>query len=482
MKKLIAMLLVLMTLTATASAEELGVYFAGASRGAEESFAQSHPGVTVKYANGDDYLNTTEKIVAALLTQSFPWDVFGESTGFFAPSQLIDKGYWLDLSGSEVIREAVGRMHPALQEQVIRDGAIYAIPTAVYTQPSPILVNMDAWEELGFTESDIPDTFGALLDFLDDWVSWQRDDPDARWCVKGNWDEALYDEHSYARWLVELLAENHVLQQQAAGEPIRFDDPLLIDLMEHARRTGDALYAIEPSKRASGNGTSILVQDDLRADSWSKATERVCLRLREDQPRLMPGSVSLTGVHAGTASAPLAIAYLESLLAGMGEMDRALLFTDAQPVEDPNLPYEVQNMENLIALAEHRLNNDDTPYVDYMNLDDLEAWRMDTYANMANQFYNVQSDDEVRDQLMKWQAELEKMRESGWLFSPENLAAYQACVAEMIFPEVSVFAVNTPSGQNFRSLLHQFADGLMEARQLAVEIDRIAWMMEMENQ
>ena len=490
MKRLLAMLLVLMTVTAAACAEELTVYYWGDDRDINAAFLAAHPGVTLAESRMDgSYPITASELAGKMLTREFDYDVFYVATGRYRPQEIIDKGYALDLSGSDVIREAVARMHPAIQAQVMRDGKIYAFPYSVTFAPKPMVCNPEAWEALGYTEADIPQSFPEFLDFLDAWVERQRQDPQEEYWVFNSMDVTVYSSSYYTDRLTQLLMENYILQKQFAGEPLTFDEPELLALLERVQETGAAIYSIETVKEESWGrvGTALfgtemmgLFLDEADIERW-----QVPLRLSREQPAVVSGEMSMAMVYAGSDTPELAIAYVESIV--LNNTDNgyrwadAKLYTDGQPIVNEAQANEIRHWSNLIALAEHRLANDRTPYTEYMDLDGWTQQELNNYAHNAVEVWE-QDDSTIRDWLDSWHWYLNQAEQREYIFSPEALAAWQRFIQAMYFPEPSAFSPSTDVGWNFLTLEKQFAEGTISAGQLLEEARRIAWMVEMENQ
>ena len=490
MKRILAMLLVLMTLTAAACAEELTVCYRGDPRHVDVAFLAAHPGVSLVKSRVDvPYPTTASEMAGKMLTREFDYDVLYVRTRQYLLKDIIDKGFALDLSGSEIIRDAVARMHPTIQAQIMREGKIYAVPYSVEFSPRPMVCNPEAWEELGYTEADIPQSFPEFLDFLDAWVARQRQDPQEEYWVFNSMDVTVYTGAYYTYQLTELLMENYILQKQFAGEPLTFNEPELLALLERVRETGAAIYSIETVKEESWGrvGTALFATEmmDFYLDEEGIEHWQVPLRLNVEQPVVVSGDMDMAMVYAGSDHPELAIAYIESIIQnntnnGIRYAD-AMLYTDGQPIVYEERADLIRHWSNLIALAEHRLANDKTPYTEYLELDGWTVWEPQDYAPNAQYVWEA-SDRDVESALDSWRAYLEQTQRREYILSPGALAAWQRFVQTMYFPEPDAFSPATDVGWNFLTLMDQFAEGVISARQLTQEAARIAWMVEMENQ
>ena len=66
-----------------------------------------------------------------MLTREFACDLFVQGTNEANWSDMMQKGYCLDLSGSDVLQAAVKRMHPYIAAQARYEGRLYAIPMRI---------------------------------------------------------------------------------------------------------------------------------------------------------------------------------------------------------------------------------------------------------------------------------------------------------------------------------------------------------------
>ena len=489
MKKCLVMLLSCLMLLSSARAETV-------LRGPQyipEAFKAAHPEVTVirgSYMSGETLLNR-------LITRSLDQDVFRMDSDDIDIADVIDKGFCLDLSGNEAIRDAVSRMHPAISGMVMRDGAIYGVPYDAYFGYA-MVCDEAVWTELGYTAADVPKTFPALLDFLESWIIRQETN-NLNVCVKNSWDNDLYNGHTYAHWLVSMLLDSWINQQTYAGQPMNFSDPELVALLERAKRVGENIYRYcEPSKSSSGGIGVALFQDLMlrSGNSWAELDDwMVDPRITADQPTIIPGSLDVMAVYAGTAEPEMAAELALSALAQL-EVDAAIddngmgfLFADAEPMPNLRQQSNIRHWRNLIALAEHRLAGDSTPITEYLELTDEDyvsektyedASRMTDYIHTAAEMADM-LDWEVQDWLDRWQGYLAESLDNAWSFSPEALAAYKAFARTMRFPTEAAFRSGNDNLTNYESLINQYVEGVLSAGQLASQLDRIAQMVELEN-
>lgn len=471
MKKFLALLLAMTVLAANASAETLRFY----ATNVPQALLDAHPGLTIVQTDfeRDRAFTTTSEFAGALLTRSFNWDLLTVSTNQVDTDLLMEKGYLLDLSDSEIIRDAVSRMYPFIQERCMHNGRIYAVPHSIEIVRPDAQIASEIMEDLGYSEADVPQTFPALLDFIEAYLDRRDTDPDLDYCVVANLDDSYYHEHFYARYLTQQLLESHIRQCLYAGVPIRFHTPELVALLERTRALADRILTYEPV-RPSASGLfwpGIIGSRSALGQNYS-----ISCRLSEDQPKLQIAYVTLSAAYAATESPELAIEALEDLLPDLWDVDKTYLFMDAEPMLNPSFPSDNTHCLNVISLIEHRIAEDKSPWAEYVDL----TYGAFNYDHIFSELWQG-SALEAEGMLERWQRTLQMIERQQWYVSPEALEAYRLTASDLFLQGPSVFADSSEGQQNFNTLQRQFSDGLISAEQFAQQADRIAEMIELEN-
>ena len=250
MRKLLSFLMILLLLPCIALGDALQVDMPCLQPEDEAAFLSRHPGLTIEYGQYGFY-NTGNELNAVLLTGQMAYDLFTSNNVYMDYRPAMERGYCLDLSGSEVIRQAVARMVPAVAEQLMVDGRICGLPTGV--QFDLICADAEVFGQMGYDTADVPRNCGDFLSFLEAWVVRQETDPEAVQ-VFGDWDYTVYDATTYTAELARLVLEEAIRQQQAAGEALSFSDPLLEDALTRVRQIGQALARVEPPSESASAG------------------------------------------------------------------------------------------------------------------------------------------------------------------------------------------------------------------------------------
>lgn len=408
-------------------------------------FLAEHPGFSLDWPPNVYY--STAELTTALMTGSYACDVLYLFKDTFDLPRMMDKGYLLDLSGSDILTEAVSRMYPSIAQHVMRDGKLYALPDHVGF--SYWRICRDVWEQVGLTDADVPQSFPAFLDFLDAWCDRIEDEPVEGVRVHG---ETGMTETELLRWLTGLLMDEAIMQMQYAGEPLHFDQEELPGLLERCEQVAKRLAVLERS-----SGPYELIEHSGGRSNWPRQPGDVLwLRLSDEQPKLMKTSLNVWAVYAGTEQPELAIELLEKSVQGSWDerYDELYLYQGGEPTIDGD--YE----EN-------------------------KAWGEAKLSEVMACLQAGPLTPDVRDELEKDRAEYERwlknVEQWKWVMSAEQMADYQQAAAGLFIPGPDIF-VGTGNLSVHWNLMDRFAAHQLNARQFLWELHQAALMIRMENE
>ncbi len=455
-KYALVFMLIASLFVSAANADTLRLY---SMEGPSEEFKKNHPDLEIIYNDfaEDDFRNTYE-ILSALLTGSFKFDIFGMGTYTMDIHQIMDKGYCEDLSQSETIKEAFNLLYPNIAKELIRDGKIYAVPKVI--QCETLIADKEGWQEAGYTQEDVPQSFPELLDFLENWCRRASEEPNDSIKVKNTWDETLYGPYNYTVWLAQMLVESHIMQCEYAKAPLRFNDEEFLELLSRCKEVGTMIYETEPEP----NAPFALVEDYAATLRWEDgiSKRKISVRLNDSQPKLFPAKLDAAAVYSRSGNKELAVAVLEDFVTQrMDERwnkpmpNRSLLYKDAPPIKNGNQEYEIESAKRHIAEIQEKLKDDS---ISLSDREDLEV------------------------QLVKFEDMLERSLQREYDLSPEDLADYRLVADDLFFPTPGPFNIATDTGQNVLNMIDRFAAGNMSAQEFVTQLDRMARMVELEEQ
>ncbi len=461
-------LLLCLSLACPALAETLVTYYCGLSsstrKDAYEAFHARYPDVTFEKSKYQEQSRSGSELAGLMLTREFDADVFTMQNYKFDLQTLYQKGYCVDLSSSNVIRDFLSRVYPRIAEACMRDGKIYAVPDAVYIRFYSVGTG---WEKAGYTAEDVPDTFPKLLDFLEMWCDRIEEEPMVERghgvAALEGLDESAYSSGIYIRWLTDLLLDNYIMQRQYANQPLDFSDPELLTLLERAKAIGTRLYEVEYAPKESDGRSPeglFIGGENSNSGNFPETMDPVCFfRLNDQQPKLIKADVRVTCVYAGSDMREAAIAMLEEdILHPFWNVSQAMLLTDAAPIENPNYPGELAHWQGKLAEAAEALARTN------LSADERAEW--EDWQTLWQHYVD------------EWYAE--KYR---WSLSPKSLENYRSVVDGLYIPAPTVLTADASDGsETLWRLKREFSAGVLTPAELLKELDRIATMMQLEEQ
>lgn len=445
LKKAGALLFCILCITASCALGETTLHLGGSDKNSPEykAFVSAHPDITVT-TETNIYLSTDE-IISALLTGEFPFDTFTMTSSSFNIRQMMEKGYCSPLD-STLLDAELEQMYSPIQQLVSCEGETYGAPFHCYV--GYYTYRPDAWEAAGLSAEEVPTSFEEYLDFLESWVARIKENPEDEISVSNLFDSEQYGPHSYISYLVDRLIENHIMQCNYANEPLRFDTPLFRTLLARCQSIGKDLYTYEPEQK--GN---LGLFEDLYG--MRELKHLVPLRLTTEQPILIKASLYTVFLNARSENKAIATEYIENCVSYMEPEFGAYLYRDAQPVEDPEYK---RGMDAVQA-----------------SIDALKE-------SLADETLDSQERGLLEEQLGQKQLTWDEMAasEERYLVSENDLKLYRSYGENLYFQPPSIFDPATEDGKNLKQLRDRFCTGGLSAEQFIQELDRLAWMLEME--
>ena len=184
---------------------------------------------------------TTEDMIKALEAQKGKYSVMIMNSAYADWEQVRDSGLLADLSGSELLTSYVGRMYPAFQEMVYKDGKLTGIPYDAVVDASGLFCNQECWEKAGYGTEDVPTCFLDLLDFLEKWAERNKKEPTGISLMQ-TYLFVNFARDSYTDWLSRFYVAQYVNQCLRQGEKSVFNTPEAIAVLKRIARIGEALY------------------------------------------------------------------------------------------------------------------------------------------------------------------------------------------------------------------------------------------------
>jgi len=344
----------------------------------------------------------------------------------------MEKGYCLDLTGSELIEETVERLYPAFREMLTVDGKIYGAPTGVWFDY--YVISEEAWQAAGMPADLIPDTLDELFDCAELFCDKLEDKEfEEKISLLSSWDATVYTESSYGEVFTGWIVENYIMQLKYAELEMNFDPDVLVPLLNRGRELGKRLYELE-SHTVTDESKELGLLDDRSSSAWAGTAYDpiVFMRITDDEPKLISAQLSIWSAFAQTEYPELCVELLEDILKMNSEKDCAFLFTDAEPVVNPNYESDLAEQRAFVEQTQKKLEN---PDLDWAERQDLEE-------NLAKQ-------QRVLDILLT--SDDEK-----YVLSPDKLKMYQETIGNYLyFEEPNFFSANGSQGSTLENLEKQ---------------------------
>ena len=105
-----------------------------------------------------------DSLAESMMNRDDSVDIYTVSTSSAAYDAVYNRGYMMELDGSELLADLAERMYPSLRERLSAYDHFVALPLETYCWGPGF--NEKALEELGMTLEDVPDNWWDFLDFL----------------------------------------------------------------------------------------------------------------------------------------------------------------------------------------------------------------------------------------------------------------------------------------------------------------------------
>ena len=389
---------------------------------------------------------TFDDLAFALLYGSDAFDLMALELSWGNVDSLLDKSYFIDLSGNDSIAVYVQNLYPTWQKECVRDGKIVGIPVAMRTVWT-FVVNLELWSEMDL--GTLPKTYDDLFDCIEEWDR------------MGVLDEVpLFEYHgtSSLERLFNRIMIDYMGKCQREGKPISFQDETLLHLLSRLEEVRPILEAHD-AKNMTGDGflfegeLSGIVRTGhfgkLEVTADNSTFEVLPLGLTEAEDCTESVIFTLLVINPKSQNRELAESYLTYLVEHPTTWTRCCMLKDG-PMGVREKGYEDLDEQYEALLAE---------------LDEKIAAAM------------KEGDDAVVNRWEKEKLTLNDNYLNRWEVRP-NMAA-------MFYQMIPYFTPLTSDGYGFLNnscdnLTQMFLEGRMDCRTYTMRLDERMWMAEME--
>ena len=417
------------------------------------TFGNTHSNVEVVMAT------SYEDVVQAMMNQSDAVDIYVLSVSDPGYAALLERGYLADLSSSDKITNFVNSVYPGLQDVLIRDGKVVALPVELYT--SCMSYSPKAAEALGVTE--LPTSWLELFRFL------AEDAPALLESHEGYNILPTYNTAEDMRnQLFTQMFQDYMLYLEKEDVEFAFDTDLMhslldafekidftkLGLMEDYDDDDSVSYSSDDDKTLFSTWGTV---DCQMYNMTSTSTLPLMLSLgTEDSPRLR-AEMSVAFVNPYSKNQEAAIEYLETTVDGMEQTFIIDLCPDQnEPVLNAYYEQNIQSMKE---------------YKDSLEQQIAECTDEDEKAALQEQ---LESQQQYIDEYTK---------NNAYDASEESIAKYREYGDKLRAAEYFGVDIYSESDKDsMYSQMTQYLQGAIDATTMLQKLDKTVKMMILEKQ
>ena len=405
------------------------------------AFTGANPDVEVVKKTSD------EDLIQAMMSQSASMDIYVLDMSGAEFATLLDRGYAVELGGSEKIASLVGQMYPAIAEAASRDGMVYALPLEIYSRTT-MGYDMEAFQRLGLSEEDVPTTWDELLDLLIALPDYMANDEDV------SMFEPYVTQEDARESLFSMILDNYLLYIDQPDQEFTLDTPLLRGLLEKLETVDfEALGLISRDEAGTSFSWSAEPGDfmfsmtaSIDVYNYDNFTPML-LGFEEGVPGMMSVQVNAALVNPFSQNVETAIAFLETVADNLDEIFRIQTMpSENTPVRSPYYEENMESYEEQLAYLRESLESAED-----------EETRATYEQNIAEMEGYMQEYEE----------------EDSWEVSAASIDHYRGYAENMVVP-------SNMNDAEFYELRMQYVDGLIGMDEMISKIDQRLTMMRME--
>ena len=367
---------------------------------------------------------------------------------------LLEKGYCADLSSSQKLMDYVNSLYPALRDEVMKDGKLYAIPVTLYG--STLSYMPSKLEEIGLTEEDMPTTFVELCEFITRWNNEWIDDENKTnvmpFCTTMSNRSVVFD----------LMLKAYLDYYDAKGEPLTFDTPefnamlTALDSMDASNLDMPANMSDQEYDEYYQLYSGVFVDRGLLSTAEGEyAAVPLKLSIGEGKDFTVGTTMEVLFVNPRCANLPEAIKLLECYVDTLDESYKILMCPDCNdPVENQYYQDTLKNFQDSLAELQEQLKT----------ADDAEK-------------------RDLEDTIKYYEDSLNNKESFRWDYSAQTIAQYRE-IGDHVFARHAnvLYSAGNDTSTQLRSLHERYVQKQITRDQYIKELNQKARMIVLENQ
>ena len=398
-----------------------------------------------------------EDIVQAMMNRSTAVDIYCLNVSSSEYEAVFSRGYMADLSGSEALTALVESSYPFVQEVCKKDGQVVAIPVEMYTNGRGY--DPAAFERLGLTEEDVPQTWVEFFEGLEPLAEKVAEVPGM------SLFETYYDYESVRMTFLNAMINDYMCYISQPENEFAFDTEAFraalaayesVDwsaLGMPAPDTDDGLAGGVISIGGPGEQEHNVVYSsyaNVSADSYAvrETFSPLLLRFEEGKDAQINADMYVAFVSPFSENPEEAVAFLETVAGELDDLLKIHISPDNnEPVKSPYYETSLAEYDQMIADAKEQLAQADE--ADKPNFEELVA-----------QY------EQYREEYMQYGA---------WSASEESIARYRTFASHIrVTRNIGLGGENA---DEFYELTSQYMDGMISADEFITGVDRKLQMM-----
>lgn len=367
---------------------------------------------------------------------------------------LLEKGYCADLSSSQKLMDYVNSLYPALRDEVMKDGKLYAIPVSIYG--STLSYMPSKLEEIGLTEEDMPTTFVELCEFITRWNNEWIDDENKTnvmpFCTTMSNRSVVFD----------LMLKAYLDYYDAKGEPLTFDTPefnamlTALDSMDASNLDMPANMSDQEYDEYYQLYSGVFMDQGLLSTAEGEyASVPLKLSIGEGKDFTVGTTMEVLFVNPRCANLPEAIKLLECYVDTLDESYKILMCPDCNdPVENQYYQETLKNFQDSLAELQEQLKT----------ADDAEK-------------------RDLEDTIKYYEDSLNNKESFRWDYSAQTIAQYRE-IGDHVFARHAnvLYSAGSDTSNQLRSLHERYVQKQITRDQYIKELNQKARMIVLENQ
>ena len=417
---------------------------------AARKFTQENPDIPLIFS--EQYYGMAQ-LGQAMVSGDTTIDVIRTSVanGF---DNLLEKGYCADLSSSQKLMDYVNSLYPALRDEVMKDGKLYAIPVSLYG--STLSYMPSKLEEIGLTEEDMPTTFVELCEFITRWNNEWIDDENKTnvmpFCTTMSNRSVVFD----------LMLKAYLDYYDAKGEPLTFDTPefnamlTALDSMDASNLDMPANMSDQEYDEYYQLYSGVFVDRGLLSTAEGEyAAVPLKLSIGEGKDFTVGTTMEVLFVNPRCANLPEAIKLLECYVDTLDDSYKILMCPDCNdPVENQYYQDTLKNFQDSLAELQEQLKT----------ADDAEK-------------------RDPEDTIKYYEDSLNNKESFRWDYSAQTIAQYRE-IGDHVFARHAnvLYSAGNDTSTQLRSLHERYVQKQITRDQYIKELNQKARMIVLENQ